>query len=87
MANNAQVWAVTPAQYAAMEAEVAAAGYAISGNSGTTDVTKYGLTATIGWFFDGAKLNITVLDAPPFCTGMVERKIADAMNKALEGTV
>jgi hypothetical protein len=83
--NQAQVWQVTPAQYAAMEAEVNAAGFPISGGAGWAEVTKYGLTAKIGWTYDGAKLSITVLDAPMFCTGMVEGKIADAVNQALVG--
>lgn len=84
MSNKPQVWPVTPAQYAAMEAEVAAAGYPISGNSGTTQVKKGPITATIGWLFDGAKLSITVLSATVGFTGIVEGQIAAAVNQALK---
>lgn len=79
MANKAQTWQVTPAQYAAMEAEVAAAGYPISGDSGTAEIRH----CTVSWAYDGATLSITVDSAPMFFTGVAEREIAEAVNKAL----
>lgn len=83
MSNKTQTWPVTPAEYAAMEAEVNAEGFPITGDSGTEYVTKFALTAKIGWTYDGATLGITVLSAPMFCTGMVENKIAATVEQAL----
>ena len=79
MSNKAQTWQVTPAQYAAMEAQCAAAGVSISGNSGTAKTSG----VTVSWTYDGSTLSITVLSAPPFCTGMAERQIATAGEQAL----
>ncbi len=81
MSNKAQIWKVSPEQYAAMQSQVNAAGIAISGNSGAAE--KSGVKAA--WDYDGENLSVTVLSAPPFMTGVAERKIASAINKALEG--
>jgi hypothetical protein len=64
-----------------MEAKVNAAGVAISGDSGTTSHEG----ATVRWAYDGTTLSITVLSAPMFCEKIVEKKIADAVNGALNG--
>lgn len=77
--NHPQTWKVTPAQYAAMETELDAAGLAISGEAGT--VEKKGVTAS--WTYDGVTLSITVLSAPPFFTATAEKEIASAVTQAL----
>jgi hypothetical protein len=77
--NKPQTWTVTPAQYAAMEARVVEAGIPISGDSGTA--SHGGVMAS--WTYDGATLSVTVLSAPPFCTGVAQRKIAEAVESAL----
>ena len=77
--SHTQTWPVTPAQYAAMEADVNASGFPISGNFGEAE--KDGVT--VDWGYDGTTLSITVVSAPPFCTGLAEGQIADAVNQTL----
>lgn len=77
--NQAQTWKVTPKQYAAMEADINASGFPISGNSGTAE--KDGVR--MSWTYDGATLSITVLSAPLFCTGIAEGAIDSAVNAEL----
>jgi hypothetical protein len=71
---------ITPAQYAVLEAKASAIGLAISGPSGTA--TMRGVTAS--WSYDGTRLIVTVVSAPPFFTGMAEREIASAVDEALK---
>lgn len=82
MANKTQTWQnVTPAQYTALESDVkTATGLAISGDHGTAEYKG----VQVAWEYANPSLGITVLSAPPFCTGMAEKKIAAAVNKALE---
>ena len=81
MANKTQTWTnVTPAQYTALESDVkTATGLAISGDHGTAEYKGI----SVAWEYATPTLGITVLSAPPFCTGVAEKKIAAAVNKAL----
>lgn len=81
MSNPTQTWTVTPEQYSAMLAGVNAAGFALSGNSGTT--SKEGVT--FGWNYDGTTLSITVEKTSWYdpSVASIDTQIAAAINKAL----
>lgn len=79
----AQTWKIAPEQYAAMLAEVTAAGIPISGNAGTA--SKQGVT--VSWSYDGETLSITVEKRSWYDPSMeeIEARIASAVNKILAG--
>jgi hypothetical protein len=82
---HTQSWKVTPAQYAAMEAELDAAGYAITGMSGTILVERYEVTVGISWLYDGTTLSINTSAPWPF-QSRVNYELGMLVSNALAAT-
>ena len=75
---------VTPEQYAALEAQAAAAGIDITGSGG--QVQAHGCTVAyryLGHQGGNGPLTLTLLHAPPFCGGIALHKLHDLVDNAL----
>ncbi len=71
---------VTTEQYAALQAAAAAHGFEIAGNYGNVSAEH----CTIGYSYLGSTLTLSVLSAPPFCTGKAIHVLHDLVESVIQ---